>query len=135
MQKRRPPVVIADFAVVQKTAYDFVQQEVAYLERYHHDSVAALVRTSAKISPSDQELFQFYHESVPENERLNNDTQKLLGQTKEVLAETRCTMHSCRNRLMTLLYMGTMLKCTFCENDLHSPSSVKWIVISRFRSE
>ena len=41
------------FAVVQRTAYDFLQKEEAYQEWYS-EFVAALAGDAAKISPSDQ---------------------------------------------------------------------------------
>lgn len=65
---------------------------MACLECYYYDSDAvALAGASAKISPSDQALFQFFHETVPENERLG-DTQCYLA---KVLAGTWCTVHTC----------------------------------------
>ncbi|GMN68523.1 hypothetical protein TIFTF001_037579 [Ficus carica] len=55
----KEPVAIMDFAAVQKTAYD--------QEGY----CAALSIAAAKISPSDQVLFQFFHETAHKNERTN----------------------------------------------------------------
>ena len=62
---RNIPVAREGFAAEQKTAYDFLQQEKAYPEGYYA-LVVAPAETSAKISLFDQELFQFFHEAVPE---------------------------------------------------------------------
>lgn len=65
IKQERPPVATMGFAVVQRTAYGLPQQVEACQEGYY-DLVAALVGVSAKISPSDQVLFQSFHETVPE---------------------------------------------------------------------
>lgn len=67
IEQKSSPVATVGFAAVQKTAYDFPQQEEACQEG-DYDLVAALVGVSAKISPFGQVLFQFFHETGPENE-------------------------------------------------------------------
>lgn len=64
-KQERGPAAREGLAVVQKTAYDLIQQELACLEGYC-DLVAALVEAAAKTSPSGQVQFQFFHETAPE---------------------------------------------------------------------
>lgn len=52
------------FAAVQRTAYDFLQQEQASQENYC-DLVAAVPVAAPKTFPSDPVQFQFFHETGP----------------------------------------------------------------------
>lgn len=58
-----------NFAVVKKTAYDFLHQESC--QEVYYGPVAELAVDAARTSPSDLVLFQLFHETAPEDEMVN----------------------------------------------------------------